>query len=105
MINWILCLLGICVYFLRRYDNRKHKNTPVSFSFWIADNWPELLTTLFLNTAIMIIIHLPGTTVDMNPIFSQLPFGLNVAGLPTLSFFLGLGLTWTFYSLFRSKTK
>lgn len=105
MTDYILCALGIFIYFLNRYANRANKSKSASFNYWVKDNMPELLTTLSLNIAIMVIIHLPGTAIDMNPLFASLPFGLSVAGKPVLSFFLGLGLTATFYRLFRTKTK
>jgi len=105
MIDYILCLIGIFIYFLTRYANKREKNSKLSISFWVKDNWPELISTLALNMALMIIIHLPGVEVDINPVFSQLPFSVKVAGIPTLSFFLGLGLTWAFYNMFKSKTK
>lgn len=104
IIDCILCLLGILVYFLNRYANRRHRNR-LSIAYWWADNWPEFITTLVLNVALMIIIHLPETYVDLDRLFASLPFDLHVAGIPTLSFFLGLGLTASFYNLFKTKVK
>lgn len=104
MTDYILCLMGILVYFINRYANKKQKDTKLSLSYWFKDNWPELTTTLLLNAAIMILVHLPGTTVDLTKLTDSLPFGLNVAGVPTLSFLLGLGLTAAFYRMFKSKT-
>jgi len=104
LIDSILCFIGILIYFTARYDNRK-SNTKLSFKFWINDNWPELTSTLLLNVAIMIIIHLPDTSISFDETFSKLPFALKVAGPPTLSFLLGLGLTSAFYRMFKEKTK
>lgn len=103
MIDYILCLLGIFIYFLTRYTNRKKKNSTLSIPYWWKDNWPEFVTTLSLNAALMIIIHFPETKVSFDRFFESLPFDLHVAGIPTLSFFLGLGLTATFYKLFKTK--
>lgn len=105
IIDSILCLLGIVIYFMNRYANRKQKTKRGSFAFWIQDNYPELISTVALNLAIMIIIHLPGTSVSFSRVFAALPFDLSVAGVPTFSFLLGLGLTAAFYRLFKAKTK
>lgn len=104
MIDYILCLLGIFIYFVNRYANRTDK-TKLSIKYWFQDNSPELLSTLALNAALMILIHMSTANVDINPVFQSLPFVLQVAGKPTLSFFLGLGLTSWFYRMFRSKTE
>ena len=104
LIDAALCLLGVVIYFLNRFANRKQKSH-VSLRYWWGDNWPELITTLALNAALMIIIHLPGSTVSFERIFAALPFDLSVSGLPTLSFFLGLGLTASFYKMFKAKAK
>lgn len=103
-IDIVLCLLGIIIYFINRYANRSRKAKP-SLAFWLNDNWPELVTTLALNVALMIIIHLPGTTVSLDRVLAALPFDLTVSGIPTLCFFLGLGLTASFYRLFKQKAK
>jgi len=105
MIDFILCLIGIFVYFLTRYANKKQKDSKLSISFWWKDNWPEFITSLMLNAAIMILLHLPGAAVNVNSLFASLPFSLQLAGIPTLSFLLGLGLTSMFYNFFKSKTK
>ena len=104
MTDYILCLLGIFVYFLSRYNNRKRK-TKLSIGFWFRENWQEFVSTLALNLALMILIHLPETSVDLESFLSTLPIGLHLAGVPALSFLLGLGLTATFYSMFKAKTK
>lgn len=103
LIDCILCFLGIIVYFLNRYANRKLK-TNLSLKYWWNDNWPELSTTVVLNIALMILIHLPETYVSVDKLFEGLPFDLHVSGIPVLSFLFGLGLTATFYNLFKTKT-
>lgn len=102
LIDCILCLLGIAVYFLNRYANRSRKGEP-SLRFWYQDNWPELYTTVILNAALMIIIHLPDTYISLDRLFSAMPVDIHIAGISTFSFFLGLGLTATFYRIFKSK--
>lgn len=104
LIDCILCMIGILVYFMNRYANRVNK-TKLSIKYWWRDNSPEFFSTLLLNIALMILIHLPDTEVSFTKVFEELPFGLKLAGVPTLSFLLGLGLSAVFYTLFKTKTK
>ncbi len=105
MIDWILCLIGVMIYFIGRYANRTNKTVGFTFTYWIKDNWPELSTTLLMNIGLMIIIHRPETVISFDKLFAALPFNLTVAGMPTMSFLIGLGLSAVFYRLFKEKTK
>ncbi len=104
IIDLALNLLGVFIYFLNRYGKRTRK-TRLSVGYWFRDNWQEFTSTMLLNIALMIIIHLPNTEVNVDAFFSELPFGLHLAGVPTLSFLLGLGFTALFYNFFRNKIK
>jgi hypothetical protein len=46
MINWILNIIGMLIYFIQRYAGRRNK-TKFSFKFWLNDNWPELVTSIY----------------------------------------------------------
>lgn len=105
MIDYILCAIGIAIYFINRYANRTVKTVGFSVKFWIKDNFPELSTTLLLNIALMIIIHQPGSEASFDKLFESLPFSLHLAAMPLLSFLIGLGLSAVFYRLFKEKTK
>jgi hypothetical protein len=105
MIDWILCAIGIAIYFINRYANRTVKTTGFSVKFWIKDNFPELSTTILLNIALMIIIHQPGSEASFDKLFESLPFSLHLAAMPLLSFLIGLGLSAVFYRLFKEKAK
>ena len=104
LLNIALNLIGIGIYFINRYIGRQAKGK-FSWSFWLKDNLPEFISTMLMNIALMILIHLPETSVSLDKLMTWLPFDLHLAGLPTLSFLLGLGLTSVFYQLFRNKTK
>jgi hypothetical protein len=105
MLNWILNLLGISIYFLNRFSNRTNK-TKFKFSFWFNDNWNELLSTLLINIALMLLLMQPETNINIDELIAQhVPFALQVAIKPLFSFLLGLGLSSAFYSIFRRKLK
>ena len=57
MIDYILCLIGIMIYFIGRYKKRTVKTIGFSFGFWVKDNWQELTSTVLMSVALMIIIH------------------------------------------------
>ena len=105
MIDWILCLIGIMVYFINRYANRTVKTVGFSMKMWLSDNWPEASTTILMNIALMIIIHQPGSEASFDKLFESLPFSLHLAAMPLLSFLIGLGLSAVFYRLFKEKAK
>lgn len=105
MIDYILCLIGIMIYFIGRYKKRTVKTIGFSFGFWVKDNWEELTSTVLMCVALMIIIHDEETTISFDKMLSALPFSIHVAAIPTMSFFIGLGLSMAFYRMFKEKTK
>lgn len=102
--KWFLNFLGIAIYFINRFANRKQK-TDFYFNFWLKDNWPEVSTVILLDIALMILLLGEGTSVNFDDLLSKLPFGLKIAGEPLLAFLLGLGLSSLFYTLFKRKVK
>jgi len=104
--NWILNLIGIAVYFITRYANRKTKTTPFRWKFWLKNNGPEFLSTLLLNIALMLILSLSESVVDVEKMLNGiLPAWLMLAGKPTASLLLGLGISAGFYKLYKTKIK
>lgn len=104
LLDVILNLLGIMIYFINRYMGRTSIKK-FSLKFWFKDNLPEFISTLLMNISLMILVHLPETTVSLDRLMELLPFDIHIAALPALSLMLGLGLTHTFYKLFQTKTK
>lgn len=105
MITWTLNIIGILIYFISKYANRKH-TTKFSFKFWISDNWPELTSTLLLNIALMLLLLQPETTINIDEwLTNNVPFGLSVAVKPLFALLLGLGLSSFLYGLFKNKLK
>ena len=106
MINWILNGIGIAIYFINRFANRKVKTVKASANYWLKDNWPELSSTLLINIALMILLLQQESQVNLdNSISEYIPFSLQLAIKPAMSLFLGLGLSALFYKFFRSKVK
>jgi uncharacterized integral membrane protein len=106
MINWILNLIGITIYFIGRYSKRATKTARFNHKFWLSDNWPELTSTLLINVALMILLMQPETQVNLDSLIKEyVPFGLDIAVKPLMSFLLGVIFSAAFYKLYRSKTK
>ena len=101
----LLNIIGILIYFINRNANRLSKTVGFSFKYWLADNWPEMATTILIDIALMILLFSPGTEISFDEMFSSLPFGVKVAGDLLMAFLLGLGLSHLFYSIFRKKIK
>jgi len=101
--NWILNLIGILIFFINRYYNRAKRTIAFSFKFWLRDNFQELSTTLLLNLAFMILLHMKDAPVEN--LLAKLPVWVAIMGVPGLSFALGLGASWFIYKLFWKKLK
>lgn len=108
MINWLLNGIGVIIYFLNRFGNRKKKTKP-SFKFWINDNYKELLTTILFDFALMLIIMMPEVQVNFDALIAEnLPFGLTIGpavAKAILSLGLGLGLSSLFYKYYKIRAK
>ena len=108
MINWILNGIGIVIYFLNRFGNRRTKTKP-NIKYWLADNYRELFTTLLFDLALMIIVMMPDVQVNFDKfIADNLPFGLVISPIVAkaiLSFLLGLGLSSLFYKYYKIRAK
>jgi hypothetical protein len=108
MINWVLNAIGIVIYFLNRFGNRRTK-TKASFKYWFADNYIELFTTLLFDLALMIIVMMPDVQVNFDSFIAEnVPFGLTISPIVAkaiLSFLLGLGLSSLFYKYYKIRAK
>ena len=108
MINWILNGIGIAIYFLNRFGNRKHKNK-FSIKYWFADNYRELFTTLLFDIALMIILQMQQVQVNMSDFLnSKLPWNITidpVVGKALMAFLLGLGLSSLIYKYYKIQSK
>lgn len=102
---WLLFFLGTLAYFINRYNGRKNKLPEFDLVFWIKDNWPELILTVIIDLAAMIILMDAGTAVDMSTFLSKLPIGIVLSGKLALSFACGFGLGAGVYQLFKKKCK
>ena len=105
--NWILNLIGIAIYFLNRFAQRRIKLKP-TFTFWIKDNWPELTMVLLFDLGCMLILMNEATQVKITELFANyIPLleANQVLAKLILSFSLGLGLSSLIYSIFRKKLK
>ena len=105
MVNWILNLIGVMVYFINKYANRKNK-TKFNGKYWLNDNWPELATTLLINIALMLLLMQPETNINIDEwLKDNVPFALQIAIKPLFSLLLGLGLSAFLYGMFKKKTR
>jgi hypothetical protein len=105
MINWILNILGILIYFAVRFDNRNNKET-FDFKFWLSDNFPELIGTFLSNIAIMIIVIQPDSVIDLSALYEKfIPFGLSVPAVLATSFLTGVVFSSAFYELIKKIKK
>ena len=105
MVNWILNIIGMLIYFIQRYAGRRNK-TKFNFKFWLNDNWPELVTSVLFNVALMLLLMQPETNINIDDwLKANVPFALQIAIKPLFSLLLGLGLSALLYGMFKKKTR
>jgi len=104
MINWLLALLGITIYFLNRYAHRNVKEA-FTFAYWIKDNWAELLTSVLVTIAMMIVFMDPESKFDFTTILEKVPYLVSLPVTKVISLLVGYGNTALFYTLFKTKKK
>jgi hypothetical protein len=100
---WLLFFLGTLAYFLYIYINRSSKDKP-SLSFWISDNWPELLFTFLFDLAAILILLDPETQIDVTKI-EWFPAWLILPVKLVGSFLLGYGGGYAIYNLLKRKVR
>ena len=98
----ILNLLGILIYFLNRFINRRGKNKTFSITFWLKDNWPELLVVLLMDISLMILLLTNDVTIDLA---GFIPDWMVAPGDLTLVWLVGLGLASLVYTFIKKKFK
>ena len=102
MMNWILALIGLALYFIGRYAKRRNK-TKFNLSFWLRDNWPEGVTSILATVALMVIFLDEGAVFDFDSVFENVPF---IKSLPTdkfISLVIGYLNSFIFYNLMKLK--
>lgn len=108
MINWILALIGMMMYFINRYKNRNAKEVKFSFAHWIKDNWPESSLSVLSVISLMIIFMNKGAELDISQLIEKVPF---IKGATTevikmvVALAIGFGNSALFYFMFRTKKK
>lgn len=102
MMNWILALVGLAIYFVVRYSGRKNR-TKFNVRFWLKDNWPEILVSILATFAFLVILLDPEAEIDLAALLKDVPF---VKSLPTaklVSLAVGYLNSWLFYTIFKMK--
>jgi len=82
---WLIAFLGIALSFFVKYAKRTSKEKVWSFTFWIKDNWPEVVSS-FLSMFILLIIFQrtefdQASFVQKVPWITSLPMDLVAAAL------------------------
>ena len=93
----LLNIIGVIIFFLNRFVGRKDKNKELSISFWIKDNWGELLIIALFDLALMMLVFIGGIELNFEKIAPMLPEGMKIAGDGAMCFLIGLFLAWAFY--------
>lgn len=108
MINWILALIGMMIYFIIRYKNRNAKQIRFSFGHWVKDNWPECTVSILSVIALMLIFMNDGAELDIKVYLEKIPF-IKGATTEVIKMVVALSIGYLnsaiFYTMFRAKVK
>lgn len=99
----LLNVLGIAIFYIFRYKNRTVKNE-FSLKFWIKENAPELLATLLINFALLLLLLHPSTD-PTEYLLNLLPKGLIVVGKPAMALAIGVYFAWMLFGVINEKLK
>lgn len=102
MINWILAAIGLGIYYIGRYSNRKNK-TKFSLLFWLDDNWPELVTSTLATIALMVIFLDKDAAFDFQSMLDSVPFIKSLPSEKLVSLTIGYLNSMIFYKLMKQK--
>ena len=104
MMNWTLAAIGLAIYFIGRYNNRKYK-TKFNLKFWLKDNWPEAITSVLATIALMVIFMDETAEYNFDNLFESVGF---IEALPVkkfISLLIGYSNSLLFYNLLKMKAK
>lgn len=98
----ILNIIGIAICFIVKYNNRREKDKGFSLSFWMRDNWPELMVTGLLDVAIVLLVVTGDLQINAAKF---LPEWVIASGSLTLYFLIGLAISAGVYEIIKTKSK
>lgn len=98
----LMNILGILIYFLNRFANRRSKDKTFNITFWVRDNWPEFSVIFLVDISLLILFLSNDITIEA---LEVLPSILAKVGDLTIAWLLGLGLASAIYNVIRKKMK
>jgi len=101
----LLNFLGIVLYFLMRFQNRRDKKAEPDIKFWLKDNGVELIIITLFDVSLMLLLLKGGLVIDLNKYFPSLPDGVAFTGDLAICFLIGLVLAAGIYELIKTKVK
>ena len=98
----IMNILGILIYCLNRFANRRAKDKGFNLRFWINDNWPEFSVILLVDLSLLILFLSNDISISA---IEVLPSIVAQLGDLTVAWLLGLGLSSAIYGVIRKKIR
>lgn len=99
----ILNILGLLLYFVLRFGNRKDKSKPVSVKFWWQDNFQELASTLIFNAVLVILMLESGIRIDLKALFPFIPDAVAFTSDLAVYFMIGALISHGAYELWKKR--
>lgn len=95
-----LNIIGILIFFLTKFATRKDKDAPVSASFWLKDNWEQLIAVALFDVALMLLVFTGGLQLSFEKL-TVIPAWLQVTGDGAVCFAVGAFIAWAAYTGYK----
>ena len=95
-------VIGIAIFFLTRFVTRTDKTKKPSRSYWIRNNWPELVIILLFDAGLMLIQVFGGISINYEKILPGLGEAATFTGEIAACFFIGLVLAFVIYMIYKT---
>lgn len=96
----LLNAIGVLIFFLVRLAGRKDKGSPLSITFWLKDNWEQLITVLLFDIGLMILLGEGGLNISFDKLV-WLPEWLQIIGDSASALVIGLFGAWLAYAGYK----
>lgn len=96
----LINILGIITFFFVRFANRTDKTVEPSLSFWIKNNWEQLICISLIDIALMLLVFQGGLQISFEKL-PGLPTWVQIVGDGAMYYLVGLVFSYFGYEAYK----
>src|SRR5574343_1526565 len=96
----LINILGIITFFFVRFANRTDKTVEPSLSFWIKNNWEQLICISLIDIALMLLVFQGGLQISFEKL-PGLPAWVQIVGDAAMYYLVGLVFSFFAYEAYK----